>query len=523
MSETGQPITTSVTPTWAWKRLQERAAETKLPYEMRSASGAKTPITAWFNPWMYEERSQVWAGLTNEILTAVTSRLPPAERRRLFIDLNLKRTDSAAVRKQILDSYRPHSLRGLILLGTVALAPVAAVVATMVAIVNTGQLQKIVGSAVVIFLVALGVMLRLVTSSVKGFNVWYDPLSASGPRMGGVSSPGGASRDPLETPERGYLYLLRHDVREVIDLAASSPVYIFIDDMDRCSPAIVADTMEAINLFLTKAFGPCVFVMGLDPATVAAHLESHLPAIDRRAKEDPVTYRHLRHTGWRFMEKIVDLPVRLPRVTNIAMRNYLDQLLSTNRTRPRTTAQPSGPPADPTSAETLRPSVEVSHPAAPPRKVPAQRPGDPSPAADAPPVVARGPQDRMEDIPVVRDALHEAAQNLPGRNPRQIKAFLNLWRTCSPCNGCSCPRSSSPPEWCCRSWPRCSWSPPACGPSTGAAVRPGTPHRRRWCPGTGGCSSRRRSRARCSWSGSWSARRSGSSPWCARPSSSVPS
>jgi hypothetical protein len=34
----------------------------------------------------------------------------------------------------------------------------------------------------------------------------------------------------------------------------------------------------------------------------------------------------------------------------------------------------------------------------------------------------------MEDIPVVRDALHEAVQNLPGRNPRQIKAFVNLWR-----------------------------------------------------------------------------------------------
>ncbi|WP_212830381.1 P-loop NTPase fold protein [Catellatospora sp. TT07R-123] len=428
MNDTGRPVTTKVTPTWAWQRLQERAAENELPYRMRPVGGTPTPITAWFNPWMYEERNQIWAGLTNEILTAITRRLPPEQRRRLFIDLNLKRTSSAQVRRQILESYRPHTLRGVIGLAAAALALVAAVVATMVAVVNTGELDKILGSAVVIFLAALGIVIRLVATSAKGFNVWYDPLADSGPRMGGVSAPDSVS-DPLETPDRGYLYLLRHDVREVIDLVADSPLYIFIDDMDRCSPGIVADTIEAINLFLTKAFGPCIFVMGLDPATVAAHLESHLPAIDKRAKEDPVTYRHLRHTGWRFMEKIVDLPVRLPRVTDIAMRSYLDQLLLSNRVRPRVVVpQEQAPPGDRRRGfRRSKPSVTAAapEPAAAPA-IPTQRTG---PQATA--TAAAGTDsvlDRLEDIPVVRDALHEAVQNLPGRNPRQIKAFVNLWR-----------------------------------------------------------------------------------------------
>ena len=35
---------------------------------------------------------------------------------------------------------------------------------------------------------------------------------------------------------------------------------------------------------------------------------------------------------------------------------------------------------------------------------------------------------RMEDVPLVRDALTNAVLNLPGRNPRQTKAFINLWR-----------------------------------------------------------------------------------------------
>jgi hypothetical protein len=34
----------------------------------------------------------------------------------------------------------------------------------------------------------------------------------------------------------------------------------------------------------------------------------------------------------------------------------------------------------------------------------------------------------MEDVPLVRDALTNAVLNLPGRNPRQTKAFINLWR-----------------------------------------------------------------------------------------------
>src|SRR6185437_4856916 len=114
-----------------------------------------------------------------------------------------------------------------------------------------------------------------------------------------------------------------------VDLATEhASFYIFVDDLDRCSPAIVADTIEAVNLFLTKAFGPCNFVLALDPATVAAHLETAHPSIQERAMDDPVSFGHLRHTGWRFMEKIVDLPIRLPRIPDAAISNYLNELLN---------------------------------------------------------------------------------------------------------------------------------------------------------------------------------------------------
>ena len=137
--------------------------------------------------------------------------------------------------------------------------------------------------------------------------------------------------------------MLQHDVGEVVGLATQhGPLYVFIDDLDRCGPAIVADTIEAINLFLNKAFGQCVFVIALDPATVAAHLETAFKDINERATDDPTSFGHLRHTGWRFMEKIIDLPIRLPRVPDAALSNYLDRLLDTAPTAP--VGRPVSPP-----------------------------------------------------------------------------------------------------------------------------------------------------------------------------------
>src|SRR5690348_18401542 len=93
---------------------------------------------------------------------------------------------------------------------------------------------------------------------MKGFPTWFDPAAVTRSSSAGILSrePGADTADPLDAGGRGYLYLLQHDVRELVDLATEhASFYIFVDDLDRCSPAIVADTIEAVNLFLTKAFG----------------------------------------------------------------------------------------------------------------------------------------------------------------------------------------------------------------------------------------------------------------------------
>ena len=106
----GRPVDRGrITSAWAWKRLQQRIQEDQLPYQMVPVDGVRKAITVWFNPWMYENPDQVWAGLTQEITQSVMARLPEGQRRRLFFDLNLKRTGPEAMRRQILASARPRS------------------------------------------------------------------------------------------------------------------------------------------------------------------------------------------------------------------------------------------------------------------------------------------------------------------------------------------------------------------------------------------------------------------------------
>jgi len=74
-------------------------------------------------------------------------RLPEGQRRRLFFDLNLKRTGPEAMRRQILASARPRSIRGLAVVAVAALATITTIVGAVAALVNRNKLGDIVGVA----------------------------------------------------------------------------------------------------------------------------------------------------------------------------------------------------------------------------------------------------------------------------------------------------------------------------------------------------------------------------------------
>ncbi len=433
----GGPVRTRLTRAWAWGQIHRSGDRTSpLAYEMRPMEPDRhNAITVWFNPWMYERTDQIWAGLTREILIAVTERLAKPERERLWFDLNLRRTDPTVLRKRILASYVPRTLWGL-LVAALLLFLVAVVVVSMgVAAVNTPRIAELLGPTTLVVLTVLVTIAQLTSGSFKHIHGWVAPdelNSTAGPEHAWKGT-----TDPLTSTDRGYLYMLQHDVGEVVGLATQhGPLYVFIDDLDRCGPAIVADTVEAINLFLNKAFGQCVFVIALDPATVAAHLETAFHDINERARDDAASFGHLKHTGWRFMEKIIDLPIRLPRVPDTALSEYLDRLLDTSVAA---APQPVAPAA--TRTRRLR-TPRQRRAEQQPRPAPGPEPDGatgPAPGATTTVELVIMPETpstassveaigELEALPPVRDALRSAVLSLPGRNPRQTKAFVNLWR-----------------------------------------------------------------------------------------------
>lgn len=84
---------------------------------------------------------------------------------------------------------------------------------------------------------------------------------------------------------------------------------IFVDDLDRCPPAQALQVLEAIKLFLDVR--GCVFILALDQELITRAIQSKYREL--RAGE-PEEDRQPETEGARYLDKIIQLPFRLPRI-----------------------------------------------------------------------------------------------------------------------------------------------------------------------------------------------------------------
>ncbi|TLF66853.1 serine protease [Nocardia asteroides NBRC 15531] len=298
--------------------------------------------TVWFNPWMYQSGEQIWSGLAHEIITQVTARLPVGDRERFWLKLNLARMDRGAVRRRV---YRTVLER---------LLPVMLVVAAGMAVACvTLLLVKLSGVSVPLGPATSGIVAIATSAGIIGSVVrthGFFGEAAAGPLGGLVQGPAASGfgrvageelkgtldlfPEPGYGPKSGLLYLVHVDMKRVLDLVATDdrPLVVFVDDLDRCTPGTVVQVIEAINLFLAGEFPNCVFVIAMEPRVVAAHIEvaySDLNAALQisHARGDWATL------GWRFLEKIIQLPLSLPAPQGSRdIGNYARGLLQTTGT-----------------------------------------------------------------------------------------------------------------------------------------------------------------------------------------------
>ncbi len=418
-----------LTPAWALRRLNAHARNPSqdLPGRLEAAGpdadGAATQnLTVWFSPWMYHSREELWAGLSQEIIKAVTGGLSQEDQVRLWFELNLRRSDPVPIRLRLMSAVLPRTPIGW---ATALLALSAAIVAVGsegFVIYHRPVLAGVVAGLSVLFVAG-----RLAWTAMRGSvlgvlhpRMFQGPLGGLGTGPGGSAPPAEASTDPLHESRAGYLYLLQHDIGRIVEVAtAERPITVFVDDLDRCSSELIGQTMEAINLFVNGgAFRHCNFVLAVDPAMIAAHIEADRERVIARIAGDPVSYGGMDNLGWSFMEKMIHLPVRIPELGQQAVSDYADSLL---------TQFPALPPAAPGAA----PPPEAA--SADPAEVPHPAEAAPPSAAFGEPAEGESPEPAdvvglIESIPEIAQSLRESIKRLPRRSPRHIKRFVNLWR-----------------------------------------------------------------------------------------------
>ena len=374
--------------------------------------------TIWFNAWKYDTSDQVWAGLVDALVDQISRRLPPVERETFLLRLQLARIDDGIVRRKIYDR---------------------------VVTIWWAQAQRWVLAALAAFGALFGVHKVVEILSPSGWEIaklvaWspYAPLiilavylaeSYFHTRKKTRSEPADFSlSDYLQVPDYdrtlSTIHHIHQDLLRVLKVAPASvvdgrsqptPVVIFIDDLDRCSPSKVAAVVEGVSMFLASEHYGCMFVIGMDPQMIAAALEDAHSKVRSRLPR----YERTVPLGWRFMDKFIQLPFTIPPSHGTALKGYIDWLSGDTAgvaadhpeaVRPTSSDAPQDPralelPGPDLSRSTLKVGPESEFAASP-----------------APRIEVAFTESRE-----VGRIIQEAAANTSG-NPREIKRLANLTR-----------------------------------------------------------------------------------------------
>jgi KAP family P-loop domain len=384
--------------------------------------------TVWFNPWMYQSGEQVWAGLAHEIITQITRRMSRGEREHFWLSLNAKRVDEDAVRRKIyrlvLERALPFAVLGiaLLLVGFLLIA-VGAQRWLGATLAGIGPASLLVGGVAQ----TRAVLRQNVSGSLSEL-----VAPATAVRRFASDQFSGAVDDLMPSPDyvsrTGFFYLVRTDMQRVLDLIATPnrPLVVFVDDLDRCAPSTVVQVIEAINLFLAGEFPNCIFVMAMEPAMVAAHIEAAYDQLVAKLQAMVGPGGQAGDLGWRFLEKIVQLPLTLPSIDPARTTTFFEGLFGAENETPVHTGQSQPSEEQILEAEEQLAGASLSEAVT---VAGASGSGEDAVRDAAIKEAARRVIDRRleADTPEVKAVIAYAGGHLDF-NPREVKRFVNLFR-----------------------------------------------------------------------------------------------
>ena len=147
------------------------------------------------------------------------------------------------------------------------------------------------------------------------------------------------TKDPIENLQEAFsilkpkeeksipeeMHAFRADFQKLLDKAKIKKLVVLIDDLDRCLPKTAIETLEAIRLFL---FVPkTAFIIAADEGMIEAAVKEHFP--------DASSIQGLSNYARNYLEKLIQVPFRLPSLGASETKTYVSLSLSERLIEPK--------------------------------------------------------------------------------------------------------------------------------------------------------------------------------------------
>ena len=127
--------------------------------------------------------------------------------------------------------------------------------------------------------------------------------------------------DPAK-PDLLQVRKFREDFHKLLAATGIKGLVILIDDLDRCLPERIIDTLEAIKLFV--AVPKTAFVIGADPRIIRHAIASRY--VTRQMRADGSAAGEEYDLVQDYLEKVIQVPYHLPRLSPAEIETYVNLL-----------------------------------------------------------------------------------------------------------------------------------------------------------------------------------------------------
>jgi hypothetical protein len=398
-----------------------------------------THPTVWFNAWKFDQEEQLWAALALEVLDQIKRKYNIFQRIIFWFRLMLKRFSLAALWSVVTTVALPL-LFGLIYW---------IYTSYMKQLPNLSPLQ-VIGFQIPPGQLLLGAGI-VVSALIQILKIAKDPFQL---QMKNVFD------KPNYKDKIGFIGDFQDDFARIVSLVTEPrlgwqprKLVIFIDDLDRCEPPKAVDIIEGINLFLDSQ--GCVFVLGMDPAAVAASIENkYKDLFEKMRREDMAVVS----PGMLFLDKIIQVPFHVPQTIETKIGDLIADIMQPKTRVPlrrirsirpanirngknaqngRQVVTPPTPDSTPPTtkaenAQLITDDMQSQRPSLRTGPLPSSGTGSSPAPGSTQTAPASGPSIhrasyKLYKLKDIQNAIEEGARFLP-ENPRQVKKYMNLFR-----------------------------------------------------------------------------------------------